>query len=338
MVIALCQPHYEALLEEELEQYDIQILERSTGWLRTAAATHRLPDEHGPGLCFAHRLLFDAVEVHGESVNDLARACANAFLDSARNDRFEDIWPLLVSYCDTPALARRVRAFEKALSELLRRRIPRVMKLASFEGPRGIARSRGLFIHFVDFDRAFFAREALSGGQRRMADDPAAPSRSYLKAEEAYVVLGSEPRHDEIVVDLGAAPGGWSYGAARRGARVIAVDNGPLKGGALHHPLIEHRREDAFRFRPDAPVDWLLCDMVDEPHHVLRAIIEPWLEAGLCRKMVVNLKTGRTNAPDLVRRLLDPSSVLISHTEKCHIRHLFHDRDEITIVAQTDVE
>jgi 23S rRNA (cytidine2498-2'-O)-methyltransferase len=105
-----------------------------------------------------------------------------------------------------------------------------------------------------------------------MADDSLAPSRSYLKVEEAYIVLGREPVAGETVVDLGAAPGGWSYSAAKRGARVIAVDNGPLKGGALDHPLIEHRREDAFHFQPPTGevIGWLFCDLVEEPHHVMR--------------------------------------------------------------------
>ena len=73
----------------------------------------------------------------------------------------------------------------------------------------------------MDFDRAFASTEAFFNGQRRMADDPLAPSRSYLKAEEAYLILGQEPAAGETVADLGAAPGGWSYSAARRGARGV---------------------------------------------------------------------------------------------------------------------
>ena len=53
-----------------------------------------------------------------------------------------------------------------------------------------------------------------------MADNPAAPSRSYLKIEEAYGILGREPAQGETVADLGAAPGGWSFSAAKRGAKV----------------------------------------------------------------------------------------------------------------------
>jgi 23S rRNA (cytidine2498-2'-O)-methyltransferase len=170
-----------------------------------------------------------------------------------------------------------------------------------------------------------------------MADDDLAPSRSYLKVEEAYGVLGREPRAGETVCDLGAAPGGWSYSAAKRGARVVAIDNGPLKGGALGHPQIDHRCEDAFKFAPDAvsreTFDWLFCDLVEEPHHVLQHIVAPWLAHGWCRRFVINLKLGRVDAVALLRELRAPDSPFTAHAPGTRIRHLYHDREELTLVG-----
>ena len=192
-----------------------------------------------------------------------------------------------------------------------------------------------MFVFFTAFDRALLSRTAVLGGQRRMADDPAAPSRSYLKIEEAFGVLGAEPGPEETVADLGAAPGGWSYSAARRGSRVVAVDNGPLKGGALGHPQIEHLCEDAFGFRPTpgAAFDWLLCDLVEEPHHVLRDLVEPWLGRGWCRRFVINLKFGRTDPVALLQELRAPDSPFVRHAADVRIRHLYHDREELTVVG-----
>lgn len=42
--------------------------------------------------------------------------------------------------------------------------------------------------------------------------------------------------------------------------------------------------------------DWLFCDLVEEPHHVLQHIVEPWLTQRWCRRFVVNLKFGRVDA------------------------------------------
>src|SRR5262249_2478968 len=152
------------------------------------------------------------------------------------------------------------------------------------------------------------------------------PSRSYLKTEEAFVVLGSEPAKGETVCDLGAAPGGWSYSAAKRGAHVVAIDNGPLKGGALNHPLIEHRRDDAFRFAPATgqSFDWLFCDLVEEPHHVLRNLIGPWLRQDWCRRFVVNLKFGRADPLALLHELRAADSPLAPAAGSLRIRHLYH--------------
>jgi 23S rRNA (cytidine2498-2'-O)-methyltransferase len=156
--------------------------------------------------------------------------------------------------------------------------------------------------------------------------------------DEAYIVLGREPAAGETVVDLGAAPGGWSYSAAKRGAKVIALDNGPLKGGALNHPSIEHRLEDAFGFRPaqGAAYDWLFCDMVEEPHHVMRNIVEPWLAGRWCRRFVINLKFGHVDSIALLRELRAADSPFARHATNLRIRHLYHDREEFTVVGETN--
>jgi 23S rRNA (cytidine2498-2'-O)-methyltransferase len=154
--------------------------------------------------------------------------------------------------------------------------------------------------------------------------------------EEAYAILGKAPQLGETVVDLGAAPGGWSFSAAERGARVTAVDNGPLKDGALHHPLIEHLREDAFDFKPSPKIkaDWLFCDLVEEPHHVLQ-MVKHWLTIPGCRYFIVNLKFGRSDPLQLLSQIFDSRDGLVSHCSLLRVRHLYHDREEITLMGKT---
>jgi 23S rRNA (cytidine2498-2'-O)-methyltransferase len=289
---------------------------------------------------FPHLTLREPVEIRGKSVNALAQGVADFFLASLRGERIEAVWPnLWLGPQEIVGLGRRVKAVETAFGELLKKRLSRVAKLAGGDLPRGVGPVRGLFVFFADFGRVWVAREAYRHGQRRMADDDRAPSRSYLKVEEAYHLLGVEPQAGESVVDLGAAPGGWSYSAAKRGARVIAIDNGPLKGGALDNPQIEHRREDAFGFKaPEGTrYDWLFCDMVEEPHNVLRNIVEPWLGHGWCRRFVINLKFGRVDPLAFVRELRTPGSLLVRRVSDLRIRHLYHDREEFTLVGSLEI-
>ncbi len=328
-MLLICQAGFEALLAGELAAQGAVVHSQGPGWVRADGVTGEP--------AFAHVIARGESELRGESVNALAQQLADFFMKSLQGERIEAAWPcVFAGPAELVGLGRRISGVEKAFHEVLKKRFARVAKLAVPDLPRGAGTVRGLLVWFTDFGQVVVAREIAMNGQRRMADDDLAPSRSYLKVEEAYVVLGREPGEGETVVDLGAAPGGWSYSAAKRGAHVIAIDNGPLKGGALNHPRIEHRMEDAFNFKPaDGQVyDWLFCDMVEEPHHVLRHIVEPWLARGWCRRFVVNLKFGRVDAVALLQELRAPGSVLQTHAPGTRIRHLYHDREEFTLVGE----
>ena len=134
------------------------------------------------------------------------------------------------------------------------------------------------------------------------------------------------------MVDLGAAPGGWSYSAARRGARVVAVDNGPLKGGAAGNPSIEWTAEDAFKFQPQRRADWLFCDLIAPPYEVL-GLLRRWSESSWCRRFIVNLKFGRHDPLPLLAELLSTRAGIAPHCTVLRPRHLFHDREELTVVG-----
>jgi 23S rRNA (cytidine2498-2'-O)-methyltransferase len=338
-MLMTCQAGFESLLVRELKELHGQSVgEQGPGWVQIEREKEADPGGLAfTSIAFAHLTMLASVEVRGDSVNALAARVAEFFLTTIRSERIDAAWPnVWLGPQELVGLGRRISGVEAAFGEVLKKKLSRVAKLAVADLPRGTsARVRGLFVFFVDFGRAFVAREAFVHGPRRMADDVLAPSRSYLKIEEAYVVLGREPKSGESVCDLGAAPGGWSYSAAKRGARVIAVDNGPLKGGALDHPAIEHRREDAFAFRPTEGnrFDWLFCDLVEDPHHVLQNIVTPWLVRRWCRAFVVNLKFGRVDAIALLRELRAAGSPFVVHAVRVRFQHLYHDREELTIVG-----
>jgi 23S rRNA (cytidine2498-2'-O)-methyltransferase len=335
-MLSLCQHGYEALLERELTDAGLVVAERGLGWARAELAGGEAVHASLAGLAFPQLTLLAPREVRGESVNGLAQQLADYFFESLRGERLDAAWPCVFQTVpEVVGLGRRASAVEKACGELVKKKLSRVAKLAVPDLPRGAGITRGLFVFFADFGRVFVSREAWRGGQRRMADDDAAPSRSYLKVEEAYIVLGIEPQPGETVMDLGAAPGGWSYSAAKRGAKVVALDNGPLKGGALNHPLIEHRLLDAFKFQAGAGevYDWLFCDLVEEPHHVMQNIVQPWLANGWCRHFVINLKFGHVDAIKLLAEVRAAGSPFAELATGLQIRHLYHDREEFTLVG-----
>ena len=328
--LVVCQSGFESLLVREAEGLGLVPVGAGPGWAHFSAGA--------PGLrqaAFAHAVLEDPVAVTGTSVNEIAQGIMERFSEALRGERLEERWPcLFAGALDQTGLGRRMASVEAAFHQLLRKKMGRVARLASAEKPR-VGPARGLFVWFTDFGAAQVARSAHMNGPCRMADDDAAPSRSYLKVEEAYGILGAEPAEGDTVCDLGAAPGGWSYSAAKRGARVVAVDNGPLKGGAAGHPLIDHRTDDAFGFSPGrgASYGWMFCDMLEDPHKVIESIARPWLSGRWCRRFIVNLKFGRVDPIALLAQLRAPDSPFSLHADSVRVVHLYHDREEFTVTG-----
>lgn len=173
-------------------------------------------------------------------------------------------------------------------------------------------------------------------GIPRLRLPKSAPSRSALKLEEALLrlVCADElPQPGDTVIDLGAAPGGWSWIMRQRGAKVIAVDNGPLAAQLAADPGVEHLRSDAFRYRPAQPVDWLLCDVVDRPQGIAK-LIGKWFEQRLCRAAVFNLKLPMREPLATVNGCLERVG---ARGARVMAAQLYHDREEITVYARERV-
>jgi 23S rRNA (cytidine2498-2'-O)-methyltransferase len=67
------------------------------------------------------------------------------------------------------------------------------------------------------------------------------------------------------------------------------VDRSPLRPDLMRHPGLRFVKGDAFTFKPDAPVDWLLCDVIATPARSV-ALLRDWLrEKRMCR-FVVTIK------------------------------------------------
>ncbi|ATE59136.1 23S rRNA (cytidine(2498)-2'-O)-methyltransferase RlmM [Thauera sinica] len=164
-----------------------------------------------------------------------------------------------------------------------------------------------------------------------------APSRSTLKLAEAFTTLLSDEERDTLVragqraVDLGAAPGGWTWQLVHRGLRVTAIDNGPLRDSVMATEMVEHIRADGFTWRPPRPVDWMVCDMVEQPSRIASLMAE-WIATSKCRHTIFNLKLPmkrRLDAVEQCRTLIRKRLASVGPYE-LRIKHLYHDREEVT--------
>ena len=174
-------------------------------------------------------------------------------------------------------------------------------------------------------------------GIPRMRMPGGAPSRSTLKLAEAFVTFLGERELEMLragmrAVDLGAAPGGWTWQLARRGLRVVAVDNGPLKGDVLGDPLVTHLRADGLSYLPKRPVDWMVCDISEQPSRIA-ALVARWLGEGHARQSIFNLKLPMKRRYDEVRRceaIIRDALAKARVDSTLALRQLYHDREEVT--------
>ena len=246
---------------------------------------------------------------------------------------------LLVEHPDSDdgkPLAGLARSFGNALRPALR-------KVGLLTARDALAQPR-LHVCFVAGDHAFIAcsdpRDSAPWplGIPRLRMHADAPSRSALKLEEALLVLLDDAERQRLLqpdmraADLGAAPGGWTWILTRQGLRVIAIDNGPLRPQLLESGRVEHLRADGFAWQPQQPLDWMVCDMVEQPIRVAERVAT-WLREGWCRHTIFNLKLPMKKRWQETHRCLQ---LLADHVQTPLIvraRQLYHDREEITVYA-----
>ncbi|WBV42688.1 SAM-dependent methyltransferase [Pseudoroseomonas cervicalis] len=131
----------------------------------------------------------------------------------------------------------------------------------------------------------------LRGAVRFEEDREGPPSRAYLKLWEALTRLGRWPGPGETVLDLGAAPGGWTWALAQLGCQVVAVDKAQMDPGVAALPNVTIRTESAFGLEPEreAAADWLFSDIICYPARLL-GLVQRWREAGRARNFVCTIK------------------------------------------------
>ncbi len=264
-----------------------------------------------------------------DRVTPIAEA-ARTFLDEQHAAKVREVW---VEYPDTnegKALSKLAGALQSRVGEALQDRLGETAKqrLHVFLTPDRHARL-GLA------DIAHASPWPLGIPRLRMPRD--APSRSTLKLAEAlHVFLGEG--EDKLLqpemraVDLGAAPGGWTWQLIHRGLHVTAVDNGPLKGELVDNALVRHLREDGFRFQPRKNVDWLVCDMVESPSRIAH-LVTKWLSAGWARHAIFNLKLPMKKRHEEVERcraIIHEGLSGDGRNVDLRIRQMYHDREEVT--------
>jgi 23S rRNA (cytidine2498-2'-O)-methyltransferase len=180
-------------------------------------------------------------------------------------------------------------------------------------------------------------------GIPRLKFPSASPSRSTLKLDEAFLhFIPRDEWHERLTsgmnaVDLGAAPGGWTYQLVRRGMMVTSIDNGPMAQSLMDTGQVKHRTMDGFKYVPmKQNVHWLVCDMIEKPQRVAK-LMAHWLLNGYCKEAIFNLKLPmKGRYQQVTNDLQSIKDAFNEHNVKYELyaKHLYFDREEVTVHAR----
>jgi hypothetical protein len=301
---------------------------------------------------FARQQLPGAALVTGTSVRALAEAAFAATegaIDSAAGPfTLHAITPANIhpEVEPEPGLGARVGLVGRTLLELVTERRRRASRRYRAESPPlpawdetwllvqllALARDRLLVSAAAPRPRPFAGTDLAPwpAGAAPVSVDRAPPSRAYQKLREAFAWMGAAPGPDQLCVDLGAAPGGWTATVLDLGARVVAVDRAPVAAALLRDARVAMVIGNAFTYAPTQPVDWMLSDVVCEPPRSV-ALVDDWLARGLCRNLVVTIKfKGRAGYGVLAT--LPP--IFARHRPAfARVKQLAHNKNEVCVMV-----
>lgn len=254
-------------------------------------------------VAWAQNVWLDPVRVEIHSIKDAARKLRAV----QRN------WVLYAH-----AHHRRAALIESELPVVKRRTIEPYSKLPS--APLGSWT-------LLDRDTLLYSARCSSpfphGEVRFVEDKEGPPSRAYLKLWELFTLTRAWPKPGERCLDLGSAPGGWTWVLAELGAEVLSVDKAPLEPRVAARANVEHRRESAFSLDPRSvgPVDWFFSDIICYPPRLL-SLVERWIAADAAKRFVCTIKFQHETDHETARRF--------AAIEGSELIHLSHNRHELT--------
>lgn len=338
-VLAYCRPGFEGECAQELAAHDAALggggharAQRGSGFVEFVTPHADALAPRWRELVFARQRLRVLGRAREMPVRDRIGALLPIVEADAR--RWHDVWVEAPNGDATRDLAALCRGLNAALLAALKK-AARIERASRWRLHVCLTSGQDAFVCAADMaDSAPWP-----GGIPRLKFPRGAPSRSTLKLEEALLVLLDEAERERWLkpgmrgVDLGASPGGWTWQLVRRSLHVTAVDNGPMDAELMASGLVDHLRADGFRYRPPRPVDWMVCDMVEQPRRVAARMGE-WLAGGWCRQTIFNLKLPMKKRYDEVEACLAILRDAVARPLDLRAKQLYHDREEITVFAR----
>lgn len=183
---------------------------------------------------------------------------------------------------------------------------------------------------FLGLSPAAYNLSDWAGGRRRFARREGHISRSEFTLLEALEVFGLELPARGVVLDLGAAPGGWTRILLKKEQYVTAIDPAQLHENLADDPNLRYKQMTAEKYLQEGPdrFDMIVNDMRLDARDSARLMVSyaPYLYRH--GRAIMTLKLPLENRRSIIDHSLD---ILRQAYEIAGARQLFHNRSEITL-------
>lgn len=155
------------------------------------------------------------------------------------------------------------------------------------------------------------------------------PNRAYLKLWEVFATQNFKIKPDDCAIEIGAAPGGWSWVLSQYFKKVYTFDRADLAPQVKKIKNINHIIGDAFKIDPDEYSDctWFFSDLICTPEKILETI-EFWLGKSRVKNFVCTIKFKGDTPFEVIDKLLKiPDSNIV---------RLYHNKNEVTWIRVTN--
>ncbi|MBL7664078.1 MAG: hypothetical protein JNM93_03005 [Bacteriovoracaceae bacterium] len=149
------------------------------------------------------------------------------------------------------------------------------------------------------------------------------PSRAYLKLWEFLSLSQASLSDIQNTLDVGSAPGGWTWVLADFSQKVFSVDKADLDASILKNKKVKYLNQSAFALKPEeiGPIDWFCSDIICYPDKLYQ-LVQNWMASSLVKNFVCTIKfQGETDFEAIEKFAAIPGS---------SVQHLYHNKHELT--------
>ncbi len=158
-------------------------------------------------------------------------------------------------------------------------------------------------------------------------DKSVPPNRAYLKLWEVLCLGHIRLKPEDVAIDLGSSPGGWTWALSEQVAKVYSVDKAPLDPKITKAKSIHYQEGDAFKLGPKdfADVTWLFSDIICTPEKLLQ-LVNQWTSQSQVQNYVCTIKFKGASDFEIMNKFKE--------FENSKIIHLYQNKNEVTWIKQ----